>query len=308
MTPFLPLAELERRCQKPDHRRVGNWMARHVARPAALRITRVVIPTGVTAHQATLVAWGVAMAAAVAFGVGTPASWLVGAALWQLWYLLDHVDGQLARYHRTVSLDGTQLDYLMHHVVNLVIPASLGFGLLAATSSRAALLAGFVWGVALLVLGLGHDARYKAFTHRLKRLRGELRVIGGGGARPQPTSPPPRTPTRLAAYLARKGCETHVVMNVLSLLAVAQFVLGDDQLVLGSGYVLSMALVGVVLFTALLLRSLKRHSAEVEFATWYRPPEGATLEFEEGWWTVRAATAGDDDDCRHCNASSLGSS
>ncbi len=37
----LPAAEFERLCQKPDHRRVGNWMARHVAQ--ALRKKRIEI-------------------------------------------------------------------------------------------------------------------------------------------------------------------------------------------------------------------------------------------------------------------------
>jgi hypothetical protein len=307
MNGWHSLVELERRCQKPDHRRVGNWMARNIARPAALRITRVVIPSGVTAHQATVVAGAVAMAAAVAFGVGTPLSWLIGAALWQLWYLLDHVDGQLARYHGTASLDGAQLDYLMHHVGNLVIPASLGFGLLTATDSRMGLVAGFIWGVALLLLGLTHDARYKAFTQRLKRLRGELRVVGGGGARPRPAPGPRPTLKGLAGYLARKACETHVVMNVLSLLAVAQFALGDERLVLGSVYVLGMSLLGVVLAAAVLFHSLYRESAEAEFAAWYRVPEGATLEFSEGWWTVCGATDHEDESRYQSNAGGSGS-
>src|SRR5262245_65873939 len=103
--PLASLSELEARCQKPDHRRVGNWMARRIARPLALRVTRVVLPMGVSAHAATLAAWAVAMGAVVCFGQGTIAGWLLGAALLQLWYLLDHVDGQLARYYRSESLE-----------------------------------------------------------------------------------------------------------------------------------------------------------------------------------------------------------
>ncbi|MEZ6069144.1 MAG: CDP-alcohol phosphatidyltransferase family protein [Pirellulales bacterium] len=306
----LSIAELERRCQKPDHRRIGNWMARRVARPAALRVTRVVLPLGVTAHQGTLLAWATALAAALAFGWGTPLGWLAGAALLQLWYLLDHVDGQLARFRGTASLDGTQLDYLMHHTVNLTIPASLGYGLMAAGGERHLLLAGFAWGAASLVLGLVHDARYKAFTQRLKRVRGELVVRGGGGAHPQATMPPPRSPLRLAVYAARKSCEVHVVMNVLALLAVVQVATADAALRCGTVYVAAMCLVSVTLAGAVVARSVRREEAEHEFAAWYRAPEGATLEWNDGWWTVccEGTVAGAANDCCHGTAVGPGSS
>src|SRR5947209_5546299 len=140
------IADFESRCQKPDHRRVGNWMARRITRPFALRVTRVVLPLGVSAHMATLAAWGVGLAAAASFGWGTVAAWLVGAALLQLGYLLDHVDGQLARYLQTDSLDGTAIDYLMHHTINLLLPIAVGWGL-AADGARQWLLLGLAWGV-----------------------------------------------------------------------------------------------------------------------------------------------------------------
>ena len=55
-------------------------------------------------------------------GLGLACGWIVAAGLLQLWYLLDHVDGQLARLRGTASLDGVQLDFLMHHTVNLLVP------------------------------------------------------------------------------------------------------------------------------------------------------------------------------------------
>ncbi|MBN2295071.1 MAG: hypothetical protein JXM70_21765, partial [Pirellulales bacterium] len=90
------LEELERICQKPDHRRLGNWMARRLSRPTALRVTWLIVPWGISANAATLLAWAVGMASAAAFAMGSPGWWLLAAALLQLWYLLDHVDGQLA--------------------------------------------------------------------------------------------------------------------------------------------------------------------------------------------------------------------
>jgi phosphatidylglycerophosphate synthase len=285
--PRPSLAELERRCQKPDHRRIGNWMARRITRPAALRITRIVAPWVVSAHAATLAAWACGVAAAAAFGWGTTWGWLAGAALLQLWYLLDHVDGQLARLRGTASLDGVQLDYLMHHTINLLVPLGVGFGLFVRTAEPLWLLGGLLWGVSLLLTTLQHDARYKAFVRRLKRVRGELRVLGGGGARPAPQPPIPRRPLRLAAWTARKACEMHVIMNVLSLLAVVQWLLADRELFSGRVYLGLMTLLATATAAWTIVRSVRGQTVEQEFAAWYRVPPGHELVFRDGWWLVQ---------------------
>lgn len=284
----LSFAELERRCQKPDHRRVGNWMARRIARPAALRITRLAAPLGVTAHAATLGAWGVGLGAAAALAWGTPAGWLLGAAMLQLWYLLDHVDGQLARLRGTASLDGVQLDYLMHHTLNLLVPVGAGWGLFAARAEPLWAAAGLAWGAATLTITLQHDARYKAFVQRLKRLRGRLEVVGGGGARPTPQPPLPRNPLRLAARLARKACEMHVVMNLVTAIAVVQLLSGDRRLLLASLYLAAMVALSAGVAAWDIARSQRRQAAEQEFAAWYRVPAGEQMIFRDGWWFTQS--------------------
>ncbi len=265
-------------------------MARRITRPLALRVTRVVMPLGVSAHAATLAAWATAMGAAVSFGWGTVGSWLLGAALLQLWYLLDHVDGQLARYRGTESLDGAALDYLMHHTVNLLVPIGIGWGA-AVGGERRWLLAGLAWGVGLLLLGLVNDVRYKAFIKRLKRVDGQLRVIGGGGGRPGPPATMPRQPTAAAAWVARKTCETHVMMNLVGAAALLQGLLScwlpaEACLLIGSSYLATMAAVAPLLAAVTIWRSLSQGAAEREFAAWYQPPEGCHVVFEGGWWRV----------------------
>ena len=284
--PPRTLDQWERRCQKPDHRRVGNWLARRIARPAALRITRVIVPWGIKPHLATFIAWGVGLAAMVAFGWGTPAGWIAGAALLHLWYLLDHVDGQLARYHRCETLDGAQLDYLMHHTINLLLPVGIGWGLAVARHQPAWTLAGVAAGAGLLLLGLVHDTRYKAFVKRWKRLRGELVLRGGGGGRPQPPAMPAGGILRRGAWCLRKLCEVHCILTALPLLAVVMYVADDARLTGGCIYLLLLAAASLLLSAASLARGLRQESAEREFAAWFRPAEGCYLTQEEGWWEV----------------------
>ncbi|HEX5445534.1 MAG TPA: CDP-alcohol phosphatidyltransferase family protein, partial [Pirellulales bacterium] len=245
-----------------------------------------------------------AVAAAAAFARGNVAGWLAGAALLQLWYLLDHVDGQLARLHRADTLDGMQLDYLMHHVVNLVIPWGVGLGLMQAAGATGWLIAGLAWSLGLLLLGLANDARYKAFIGRLKQLDGQLLVVAGGAKEPfLAGSPGPcarpldgqaghkgrdygraghegrddlalllKNALARIVHAARKFCEIHVVMNSLNAVAVAQLWTGN--LSVGKWYLAIAAALALATAVATLARDIHRGAAEREFAQWYRAFDG----------------------------------
>lgn len=284
--PRPSLVELERRCQKPDHRLVGNWMARRITRPLALRVTRCMVDWPVSAHAMTCLAWLTGVAAAGCLAAGSVKAWLAAAVLLQLWYVLDHVDGQLARYHDTASLDGVQLDYLMHHSLNLLVPIGAGFGLSSKLANPWWLGIGIGWGMGLWILGMLPDTRYKAFVQRLKRVVGELQVKGGGGARPTPASPAPRSAARLLPWIARKACEPHVVMNLLTLVAIAQLLAGDQELWTAQAYVLAASIVALACAGAATVRSVRRGSAEREFAAWFQSADGFRLVLKNGWWQL----------------------
>lgn len=272
-------------------------MARRITRPMALRITWLISPYGISAHCITATAWLVSFCAAAGFAMGTTYGWLAGALLLQLWYLLDHVDGQIARLRGTASLDGVQLDYLMHHCVQAVIPASIGWGLCFQLDQPVWLLAGLAWGGGAALLGLLHDARYKAFVQRLKRVEGELLVIGGGGARPQPPQTLPSGWLRRGMYFARKSVEPHVTMNILTVLAFAAVLFESMQgstasIWVMATYVSGMGILSPLLFVVTLARSLSQQAAEREFKAWYVPPPGTSLTFRDGWWLVEPLPSG----------------
>src|SRR5262245_11141897 len=127
------LDELRSRVQKDRHREIGNWLARQVARPSAIYGTWLAVRWGLSAHQVTLTALSASGAAAVALATGSRAGFVAGVALAHLAFWLDHVDGQVARWRGTASLDGVYFDYLMHHVANLGLGFGLGYGLAART-------------------------------------------------------------------------------------------------------------------------------------------------------------------------------
>ena len=278
--------DYRRRALKPDATRLGTWTARRLGRPVALRITRIVEPLGMRAHQATATAALSAFAAAVLLGIGTWWSWLAAALLLHGWYLLDHVDGQLARLRRTASLDGTMLDYAMHHSWNVLVPAACGFGLAQANGQLFWCAVGAVWGWGALLVGLRHDVRYKAFIQRLKLVHGELRLVGGGDGRPQPATPPAGNLRRRATWLVFKMLEQHVVVGMLTAVALAWTFLGDSGRLIAGAYIATMALPAIAAGLGLLVRSALRQEAENEFAAWFQPPAERSLVHRDGWWHV----------------------
>ena len=79
--------------------------------------------------RVTLLALAAALASAIAIGTGTRSGFVIGVALAHLFFWLDHVDGQVARWSRSSSLNGVYFDYLMHHGVALTQGFALGYGL-----------------------------------------------------------------------------------------------------------------------------------------------------------------------------------
>ncbi|MGC4745455.1 DUF5941 domain-containing protein [Micromonospora sp. DT201] len=117
---------------------VSTWSPQVVRLSARLRLT----PTGVTAISVLF-----ALAAAVLFGVGGRPALVSGAVLLYLGFVLDCVDGQLARYTRHFSAWGGWLDTMADRAKEYLVYAGLGFGV-----SHAGLGNGWALAIAAMTL------------------------------------------------------------------------------------------------------------------------------------------------------------
>ncbi|WP_435021712.1 CDP-alcohol phosphatidyltransferase family protein [Tundrisphaera sp. TA3] len=265
------LDELRARAHKGRHREVGNWLARRVGRPAAIYGTWAAVRLGLSAHQVTFLAWLAGMGAAVAVATGTRWGFVAGVALAHLTFWLDHVDGQVARWTGTASLDGVYLDYLMHHATAPALGFGLGYGLAARTGDLRWTAAGFAIAAGWLFLGLHNDARYKAFFQRLKASPDSFRVAGGSGGRPAPPAPWPRRGRGMLTWPAYKACEPHVVLLGLTGLALVAVISPAAWLAAERWGVRGMAVLAPSLAMARIVRVARRGGVEEEFAAWFRP-------------------------------------
>ncbi|MCZ7440127.1 DUF5941 domain-containing protein [Micromonospora sp. WMMC241] len=108
-------------------------------------VTKAAARVGLGPSGVTLLSVLLAVAAAVLFGVGGRLALVAGAVLLYLGFVLDCVDGQVARYTRHFSAWGGWLDTMADRFKEYVVYAGLGFG---------ATHAGFRYGWALALAAM----------------------------------------------------------------------------------------------------------------------------------------------------------
>jgi len=103
-----------------------HWAGRLYMRHVSLRVTRLLVPTRVSADAVT---WGMIVSgllAALVLTVPHPLTPLVTLVLIQLQLLLDCVDGEVARWRRTSSPAGIYLDRIGHYSTDAALVIALG--------------------------------------------------------------------------------------------------------------------------------------------------------------------------------------
>ncbi len=213
------LKELNRICQKPRYREVGNFMVRYFLRDAALPITWLLLHTNISANQVTTFALGTGLFGLLCLSFSAGSAFLSGMIFLQIWYLLDHVDGQIARYRKTVSLTGRFYDFLMHHFIHGLFFLPLGYYLYSMEQSLGYLSWAILLCIGVIFLNLLHDIKYKTFFERLTTLPA-LRIQK---ITPSASQPSRGNWQRKAFQLAHKLIEMHVLMNIFTAGAILEF-------------------------------------------------------------------------------------
>lgn len=131
-----------------------NRFTQYVARPPAAAIVYLLRGTPITPNQVTFLSAAVA-AGAAAMLIALPGhGWLIAAALvFELSFVLDCVDGQLARLRKTASPVGHLLDFLMDELKALFMFGAVAVRLWRETGDERMLVVGLA-GLFCLAAGL----------------------------------------------------------------------------------------------------------------------------------------------------------
>lgn len=223
------LKELNKICQKPHYKEKGNWMVRHFLRDAALPMTWLLLHTSVTAHQVTLISLIIGLIGACVFMIKATGAFLIACLLLQFWYYLDHVDGQIARYRKTVSLTGRFFDFITHHIIHGAIIFPLGFYASRITSNSFFAIWGFFASLAMMSFNLIYDTQYKTFFEKFQDMDKIETVKHPTSAGASQNHSKTSLSKKVFSFL-HKSCEIHVMMNVLTLAAFLQWLLKTPDL------------------------------------------------------------------------------
>jgi len=122
------ITELRKICQPAEIVDNNAWYARIFARKISIYFTKLLLYTQISANQATFLFVLIGIISGMIFWRGTPLANLLGIILLQLWYIFDHVDGEIARYRKQVSITGAYLDGIAHYICHPFFFLSLSIG------------------------------------------------------------------------------------------------------------------------------------------------------------------------------------
>lgn len=117
---------LRRVLQKPKtEQSAWGWL---FTRRISIYVTLLLSRTLVTPNQLTFASIFIGIAAGLLWSIGSHLCFIIGGILFQVMYLLDCVDGELARYKNMSSPKGAYLDFLGHYFTAfaMIVGASLG--------------------------------------------------------------------------------------------------------------------------------------------------------------------------------------
>lgn len=159
-----PVAELRKICEKVSER-TRLTIQKRIMRFLSMYITKVLLYTPVTANQVTWIMMILGVVAPVLFFPGKYATSLAGAILLHFWYLMDHVDGEIARYRKEFSYNGYFLDYISLYFVHSFTFVFMTFGVYQRYPSMLTILCGFLIVASILLYYLIDNTRYAFFAH-----------------------------------------------------------------------------------------------------------------------------------------------
>jgi phosphatidylglycerophosphate synthase len=120
-----------------------NWFTEWVARPPAAVVVYALRATPITPNQVTFLSAVVAAVACAMFVLLPGHGWLIAAAaVFELSFVLDCADGQLARLRKSTSPLGHLLDFLMDELKAMLLCGSVAVRLWRTTDDDRLLLVG----------------------------------------------------------------------------------------------------------------------------------------------------------------------
>src|SRR5262252_5231911 len=106
-----------------------GFVSRFLNRPISSRITRLLVRVPLTPNAFTIIIFVLPLIAGAFLQHGDYVSIVIGAAIFQVFSILDGCDGEIARAKNLESKFGERLDYFSDFIASLLYVLALGLGL-----------------------------------------------------------------------------------------------------------------------------------------------------------------------------------
>jgi len=120
------IKEARRIAQAPRIAKGEDWYSQNFTRFFSIYLSHFFWRIGISANSVTIWMGIICLLGSVAFVFNNIWMVAIGGGLWQLWYILDCVDGEVSRLNNKTSLLGEYLDRLSHIFINPTIPLAFG--------------------------------------------------------------------------------------------------------------------------------------------------------------------------------------
>jgi len=269
------IEELKKICQGTIHKDVSNVYMRYVCRPLSIRLTRLLLPTAITADQVSQAMIAAGFLSAFVLALPWNHTFLLGALLLQGWYLIDCMDGEVARYRyyqktgrisidkRDTSLTGMYYDLINHYIMNFLVPSAVAIGVYFRGGGLCAILAGMAAALGQVLLLAMHDTRYRAILQHLRKYK-MIRVLENKSTAYRAPSKN-KSPAHVVFAMLHYSMTYPSVMNLVLLVALAACVF---PVIFWEGFLLAYLSAGSVLVAAVLIvRAIQHREPDIEFTS-----------------------------------------
>jgi len=175
--PKVTIKQIRSTAQKPKDQEA--YLAWFVHRRISPLVTWVLAQTPVTPNAVTWSMFFVGFSGGILLSLKSPLLAFLGALCYQILYLLDCVDGELARVTKILSPIGEPLDRIMHYATDIALFTGTGMGLYFRTNQVFLLYVMLVIIVFHISYTFSIDVLFSLYPGKKKYLSNKIRTESG---------------------------------------------------------------------------------------------------------------------------------
>ena len=260
------IEELKKICFKGNYEKLPVY-PRYVTHKISIRIVKLLLHSSITPNQITLLSIVVGIISSIMFITAIPIYFFMGALILELYYIIDAVDGQLARYKKLSSMTGGYFDYVSNYIVHPCVFFCIGLGLVRHSGDILPIVFAFSASVSVSLISIFSECKYNVFVSAIKKASSvKIKKTVGEEKNAQKLS--------LLRYLfsqLHKLCTYPTMMNIIVLVAILNLFIPDFEIAsceLSLPYILVIfyGLSCPLVFFAKLTFAIKTRCMEKEFS------------------------------------------